>query len=256
MNKCALAVLIALLFLTFGCATQPLPTVIYPKAIYPISHYPMSAESNGLKVAAVPFTLGRDVYADPQAPVEKEAARGLDVLEAGVMPVRLIVMNRTGKEIVLDPDQIIGSAGEVAYRTYSPQEAVDLVTQSQAFQDAVKGSQVGPLVRSILGGEVIMGAVKGGVGGVAAGGITGGASGVAKGATGVGMERAQGYEKALTRLIAREYTGEAIQRQTLYPGFIADGLIFLPSGVGITELRVQAYEPESKKSIALNLKLP
>jgi hypothetical protein len=243
------------LLLTAGCATsRPLPKVIYPKAVYPVDHYPMSAESGGLHVAAVPFAPGRDVYADP-AKAAGEPANGLNVIEAGVLPIRLIVINGTDDEIVLDPDQIIGVADSVFYRAYSPQEAVDLVIGSHAFKEAIKGSRVGPVVKSVLGGEILVEAVKGGVGGVASGGITGGASGAAKGATGTGMERAQGYEKALIRLITKEYTEQSIRRQTLYPGFIADGLIFLPSQAGITELRIQAYDLNNKKAILLRMKL-
>jgi hypothetical protein len=243
------------LLLTFGCATsRPLPKIIYPKAVYPVDHYPMSAESGGLKIVAVPFAAGRDVYADPAKAVG-EQADGLNVIEAGVLPIRLIVINTTDNEIALDPDQITGVADSVIYRTYSPQEAVDLVVGSQVFKEAIKGSQVGPVVKSVLGGEILVKAVKGGVSGVASGGVTGGASGVAKGATGTGLERAQGYEKALIRLITKEYTEQSIRRQTLYPGFVADGLIFLPSYAGITELRIQAYDLNNKKAISLRMKL-
>ncbi|MGH7273090.1 MAG: hypothetical protein ACREIQ_01350, partial [Nitrospiria bacterium] len=153
----------------------------------------------------------------------------------------------------LDPDQIIGVADSASYRIYSTQEAVDLVVQSQVFKDAIKGSQVGPAVKSILGGEIIIEAAKSGVGGAAAGGITGGATGAARGAAGVTLERARGYEKSLIQLIPREYTDQAVKRQTLFPGFIADGLIFLPSQVAITELRIQAYNVNSKKMISLRI---
>lgn len=182
--------------LAFGCAAKPLPNIIYPKAIYPIDHYPMSVASEGLTVAAVPFDLGRDIYADPAHQVKKQGGLPLNVLEAGVLPVRLIVWNHSQGELLIDPDQIIGIAGNVSYRTYSPQEAVDRVVQSEIFKEAIKGSQVGPVVRSILGGEIIIAAAKSGVGGAAAGGITGGATGAARGAAGVTLERAQGYEKA------------------------------------------------------------
>ncbi|MBI3597488.1 MAG: hypothetical protein HY203_10075 [Nitrospirae bacterium] len=250
------AILCCLIFLfTTGCATKPLPKIIYPRAIYPMNHYPMSAESSGLKVAAVPFSPGRDVYADPAQPINEQTSLPLNVLEAGVLPVRLVVLNETEDEIVLDPDQITGMADSTSYRIYSSQEAVDLVVQSKVFKEAIKGSQVGPVVKSILGGEIIIGAVKSGVGGIASGGITGGASGAAKGAAGVGLERAQDYEKALIQLITQEYTGQAIKRQTLYPGFIADGLIFLPSNVKITELRIPAYDLNNKKAISLRMRL-
>ena len=85
--------------------------------------------------------------------------------------------------------------------------------------------------------------------------MTGGVTGVAKGAAGITLERAQGYKKALIQLITTEYTHQAIKPQTLYPGFIADGLIFLPSGVGIEELRIQTYDLKTKKAVLLNLRI-
>jgi hypothetical protein len=251
-----LTFLTVLPFLMFGCASKPLPTIIYPKAIYPISHYPMSTASGGLKVAAVPFTPGRDVYAEPTTVIDQKVSPPLNVLEAGVLLIRLIVLNETRDEIILDPEQIIGTAGSVSYRTYSPQDAADLVGQSKVFKEAIKGSQVGPVVNSILGGEVLVEAAKSGAGGAASGGITGGATGAAKGTAGVVVERAFSYEKALMQLITREYTEQAIKRQTLLPDFVADGLIFLPSRVGITELRIQAYDSTTKKSVSLKMALP
>jgi hypothetical protein len=241
--------------LLFGCATKPLPNIIYPKSIYPMSHYSLSAESEGLFVATVPFAPGRDIYADPVKPTDAQASLPLNVLEAGLLPMRLIVLNQTDNEIILDPDQITGRADSVSYHTYSPQEAVDLVVQSRVFKEAIKGSQVGPVVKSILGGEIILEAAKSGVGGVAAGGITGGATGAARGVAGVTLERASSYEKALVQLISREYTSQAIKRQTLYPGFIADGLIFLPSQAGITELGLQAYDATAKRPISIRLQI-
>ena len=246
-----------LLFLTFGCATRPMPTIIYPKAIYPTGHYPMAAESNGLKVSAIPFTPGRDIYADPAKTInDKQENPSLNALEAGILLIRLIVLNETTDEIILDPDQIVGTAGPVSYRTYSPQEAADIVIQSKTFKEAIKGNQVGPVVQSILGGEVFIEAAKSGVGGAASGGITGGATGAAKGTAGVVMDRAYGYEKALTQLITQEYNGQAIKRLTLYPGFITDGLIFLPSQVAIKEVHIQAYDLTVKKSVSLRMALP
>jgi hypothetical protein len=111
------------------------------------------------------------------------------------------------------------------------------------------------VLQSLLGGEILLEAVRGGVSGVASGGITGGASAVAKGAAGIGLERAQGYENALIHVITKEYTDHAIARQTLYPGFTADGLIFFPSRVGITRIEIRCYAPASKRAITLAMDL-
>lgn len=253
--KWVYALFYSIFFLSFGCATTPLPKIIYPKAIYPMNQYPVSAESEGLKIAAIPFGPGRDIYADPSQPLREQSELPLNVLDAGVWPVRVIFLNESGDEIMIDPNQIIGMAGSVSYRTYTPQEAVDLVVQSKVFKDASKDSQIGPVIKSLLGGDIFVGAVKGGVSGITSGGIVGGASGLAQGATSTGMERAQGYEKALIQLITGEYTTKAVQRQTLYPSFITDGLIFLPAKAGIMEIRVQAYDQNSKKAISLLMKV-
>lgn len=238
----------------WGCVSvKPIPNLIYPRPIYPISRYPMASESAGVKAAIYPFAPGRDVYTDPAKPAERDGGLSLNVLDAGVMPVRLILLNEGEEEILFDPDQIRGMVGEVAFRTYSPQEAVDLVTQSKEFKEAIEGSQVGPVLKSILGGEIFVEAFSGGVSGVASGGITGGASGVAKGAAGVGIGRARQYERGLIQLLTREYTGQQIKRQTLAPGYFADGLIFLPSQVGITEIAIPTYNPSTKKSILLKV---
>lgn len=191
MNRFLFAdIALLLLLVTIGCATsKPLPNLIYPRPIYPIRSYPMSAEASGFRAAVYPFAPGRDVYADPRKPTELNSGLTLNVLEAGVMPVRLILLNESDEEILFDPDQIRGMAGEVAYRIYSPQEAVDLVAQSKVLKEAIEGSQVGPVLRSLLGGEIFIEALRSGVSGVASGGIGGGASGVAKGAVGTGWDR-------------------------------------------------------------------
>ena len=154
------------LALAAGCAVQPLSAIVYPRTLYPASHYPLSAEASGVRVAAVPFAVGRDVYADPAAAPSPRVGIALNVLDAGVLPIRLVVWNDSGEPIVLDPDQITGVAGGVSYRPYSPEDAVTLVTRSEAFKAAIKGSKVGPVLQSLLGGELLAEALRGGVSGV------------------------------------------------------------------------------------------
>jgi hypothetical protein len=245
-----------LFFLALGCAARSLPSLVYPRAISPIEQYPVSAEWDGLKLAAARFAPARDVDSDPTQPADTRSRVPLNPMEAGVLPLRLVISNQTGHEVVLDPDQIVAIAGSASYRAYAPQEAVDLVVQSEVFKEAIKGSRVGPVLKALLGGEIVLGAVKGGVGGAVSGGIAGGSGGAATGATRVGLERARRYEKALIELITREYTSQGIRRQTLYPGFVVDGLLFFPSRVGITELHVQAYDLDVKKAISLRMRLP
>lgn len=258
-----------------GCSTQPpLSDIVYArdKAIYPLEHYTPHKTIDNISVAMVPYAPGHNIYADPQLPqqpphVEIEAEtetddtnnnkrNGLNVLEAGVQPLRLIVLQQGSGEILLDPEHITGVAGNIRYQTYTAAQAIDLVLQSEAFREAIKGSHIRPLLRSILGGEVLVAAVKSGVKGVASGGIVGGTSGIAKGAANAGMERAYGYEKTLRQLITREYNDQVLKRQTLYPGYHTDGLIFLPSQKGITRIDIPAYDMQNKKAVLISLELP
>ena len=191
-----------------GCSSQPpLSDIVYArsKAIYPLDHYAMYAAVDGINVAVVPYAPGHNIYADPLLPSQPHTdnGNGLNVLDAGVQPLRLIVSYKGNSEILLDPEHITGVSGDVRYQIHTAAQAIDLVLQSNDFHEAVKGSHVGPVLRSIFGGEVLVGAVKGGVSGMASGGLVGSTSGVAKGAAGTTMERAYGYEKALRQLITR-----------------------------------------------------
>lgn len=255
-NSLYFVLVMVLWILPLGCKIKELPSIIYPKTVYPISYYPINTTSEDLKVAVVPFEAGKNLYDDPKrAAVEGDKEEAIDVLEAGIFPIRLILENHTPSEIVIDPEQITGYAGNLSYRGYSPQEAVELVVNSAVFKKAIKGSHVGPLVKSILGGEIIIGAAQQGVGGVASGGVSGGVSGAGKGAANVGLKKAFAFEKGLVHLISKEYDRKRLKRQTLYPGFTADGLIFLPSNAGITELRIQAYDFSLKKLLSLQIKI-
>lgn len=240
---------------SFGCATRSLPELIYPRTFYPIDRYPVVSQIDGLKAAAVSFAAGRDLYADPQGSASAENALPLNVLDAGVWPVRILFVNDSEEKMVIDPDQIAGWNGEAFVRRYTPEEAVKRLVRSKAFKEAIEGSQVGPLIESFLGGEILMEAAKGGVSGAAAGGVSGGASGAAKGLADVSLQRAKGYEAGLIHLITREYTGEALKKQVLYPGFRADGLIFLPSHAGIKAVEIRAYGTTGKRPIRLRLNL-
>ncbi len=254
--KCCLKLFLLWAVLIFtGCASKPLPNSIHPRTIYPQASYAFFAQAEGFKVAAVPFSPGRDIYADPALPVDEEDGLPLNVLDAGVFPVRLILWNETGDEILLDPMQITALGESASFRLYTPEEAVAVVIGSEIFAEAIKGSQVMPVVKSFLGGEILLEAAKSGVGGAASGGIAGGATGMARGAAGVGMGRAKSYEKGLVSLISREYADQAIQRQVLYPGFFADGLIFLPNQQIIHSIEIRAYAQDSKKAILIHLPL-
>ncbi len=240
-----------------GCSSQPpLLDIAYARnqAIYPPDRYTIHKTMDNINVAVVLYAPGHDIYADPQQPQTKNS-HAVNVLDAGVQPVRLIVSYQGSGEILLDPEYITGVSNDVRYQTYNAAQAIDLVLQSDVFHEAIKNSHVGPVLRSILGGETLVAAAKGGVSGMASGGITGSTSGIAKSAANITMERASGYEKALQQLITRVGTDQALKRQTLYPGYHADGLIFLPSQKNITRIDIPVYDMQAKKTLLISLEL-
>jgi hypothetical protein len=254
-----------------GCATRnAVEEYGYQRqhAIYPVAHYPHSTTQGGVRVVAIPYADGRDLYGDPKAPAVKSVPaektgeqngngvrRGLNVLETGVWPVRLLIENTGGSDIVLAPEQIMGAAGELRYPAIAPNAAINRVLISRAFREAIKGSHVGPFLKSILGGEVIVGAVQGGVSSIASGSVTGAPGGAAKGAAGIALERATGYEKSLRQVITREYTDQALRRQTLHPGFMTDGLVFVPSDRQVTAVLIPLYDVTNKKPLLVRVEL-
>jgi hypothetical protein len=244
-----------LLLLILACApTQPpLPPVIYPKAVYPILQYPFSTSREGLEIAAIPFAPGQDVFADPRDTTDGQAGTFLNVLDAGIQPIRLIIWNDTQDNLTIFTDQIFGISQSVVYFTYSPNDAVDLVVNSPVFQEALKGSRVGPMVRSLLGGRVFLDAARSGVTGLAMGGVAGGTARATGGAMAALMEPAYEYEKHLTRLISKEYSEMALKDCTLYPGHLLHGLIFLPSHSQVKTLRIVAFNNSAQRSELLEI---
>lgn len=148
------SLLLISLLLILGCApTKPLPPIIYPKAVYPVLQYPFPTSLEGLEIAAIPFAPGLDVFADPSDTADRQAGSFLNVLDAGNQPIRLILWNNSQDNTTIFTEQIFGISESVAYFTYSPKDAMDLVLNSDVFQEALKGSRVGPMIRSFLGAE-------------------------------------------------------------------------------------------------------
>ena len=244
---------ILLLILSCAPAKPPLPPVIYPKAVYPVLQYPFSTSLEGLEIAAIPFASGQDVFADPSDTTDQQAETRLNVLDAGIQPIRLIIWNNSPDNITIFTGQIFGISESTFYFTYSPKDAVDMVVNSNVFREALKGSRVGPMVRSLLGGRVFVSAARSGVAGLATGGVTGGTARATGGAMAALMEPAYEYEKHLTRLISKEYSEMALKDGTLYPGHLLHGLIFLPSQAGINTLRIVAFNSSARKPLSLEI---
>ena len=248
-------ILVIVLVIAGGCAKK-LPPLIFPQSLYPAESYPMHVSTDGVVVAAVPYVPGVGMNIDPKRPTAAPDDVPLDLLQAGVFPIRLIFTNRRDGEVVIDPSQFFCLSGDTPYKSYPPQRAIGLVVQSDVFKEALKGTSVGPLLRSIFGGEIIFTAATSSVGGVVRGGLIGGASGAATSATRTVMGRANQYKDALTKLLSDQAEMNALKPQTLLPGFTTDGILYCPSTVDVRAIRLTVYDRTNEEPIALLCPLP
>jgi hypothetical protein len=244
-------VLLAGVLIFAGSCAKKLPPLIFPQSLYPAESYPIHTSMAGLIVGAVPYVPGVGMNIDPKHPVTTPDDVPLNLLEAGVLPIRLILTNRRDGEIMIDPSQFFCLSGDTPYKSYPPQRAVSLVVQSDTFKEALKGTSIGPLLKSIFGGELIFNAATSSVGGVVRGGVTGGASGAATSATRTVMDRANQYENALARLLSDQAEINALKSQTLLPGFTTDGILYCPSTVGVQAIRFTVYDRTNEQPLSV-----
>ncbi|MCM2359663.1 MAG: glycine zipper family protein [Geobacteraceae bacterium] len=199
-------------------------------------------------------SLGAEAYAVKD---DAEKAFGFDIKGAGLLPVQLVLDNRSGRNLELVPGQTFLVDNEGRYWNVVPNHvAIDRLeksTQLASFfgKGAGKGALLGATGGAILGaaigivsgrnvGEAIgKGAVIGGAGGAIIGGAQEGTSGERE-HTIIDDIRAKGLE------------GKVIPREHL-----ANGFIFFPGEAdSARELRLQYREKETGKlqSVVLRLK--
>lgn len=253
----SIALLVGTMGLLISCAGKKLPPLIFPQSLYQADNYPIHVRSAGLLMAVIPYVPGVGMNVDPKRPPPTVDVNEvpLNLLQAGVMPIRVILTNRGDGELAIDPSQFFCLSSETPYKSYPPQRAIGLVVQSDVFKQALKGTSVGPLLRSIFGGELIFNAATSSVGGVVRGGVIGGASGAATSATGTAMARANQYENALTKLLYDQAELAALKPQTLMPGFTTDGVLYCPNTVDLQAIRVMVYDRTNERPLSLLIPL-
>jgi len=247
-----ITLLVGTLIIAGSCAKK-LPPLIFPQSLYPAESYPIHTGAAGFVIGAVPYVPGVGMNIDPKQPQPTTSPDDvpLNLLDAGVLPIRIILTNRRDGEIVIDPSQFFCLSDTTPYKSYPPQRAIGLVVQSDTFKEALKGTSIGPLLKSIFGGELIFNAATSSVGGVVRGGVTGGAGGAATSATGTVMARANQYENALSKLLYDQAELNALKSQVLLPGFTTDGVLFCPGTVNVRAIRLTVYDRTNEQSLSL-----
>lgn len=225
----------------FACATYENRSVSFR----PPQDYINYQDVTGLKV-------GAEAYADRK---QAEEAFGFDIHSAGLLPVQVVMDNKSGQgvEVISGQTFLIDDTNRYwkILTTREAVERVDKTTQAGAIgSGAGKGAMYGAAIGSLLGlalgivsghnaGEAVL---KGGVLGAAGGAVIGGAS-------------KSGEEGEREYTISESMRDKGIEGKVISPEALVSGFIFFPGeATSAKELRLQVRMRGSGKVENLNLK--
>jgi hypothetical protein len=198
-------------------------------------------------------TMAGEAYADKEA---AEKAFGFDIRGAGLLPVQVVLDNKSGKSLQLVTSQtfLVDDNGGywVVVPNHAAAERVDKYTQAGAvLGGAGKGALIGGAAVGLLGAAI--GIVSGKNVGSALG--KGAAIGAAGGAIIGGAKEGTSSEKE--RRIADDVRDKGLEGKTISSDYLAQGFLFFPGeATSARELRFQYREIESGviHSVVINLK--
>lgn len=197
--------------------------------------------------------VGAEAFSDKKL---AEEAFGFDILGAGVLPVQIVLDNRSGQAVEVVAGQTFLIDGSDRYwKILSNQEAIGRVqkgTEAGAIgSGAGKGAALGATAGALLG--LAIGIVTGhNVGGaVVKGGVIGGAGGAVIG----GADKA-GDDRQREHKIANDVREKGIEGKFMQAEALASGFIFFPGEAGTAkELRLQFRFKDSGVVKTINLRL-
>lgn len=233
-----LAAICAVLIVVGGCGPsfQSNITPIRPPSSYPASH-----QQDGLQI-------GFDVL----SPAEQVEHFGVDMTNADVVPLRVVVRNDGTEEFYVQAEQIFGkTANGDLYPAYRLDQSVARVRQSELGKAMARGAATGIIVGAMVGaaaGAAIGGAVDSPAAGAALGAATGGTAG--------GLSGASAAADATSRAIKSELRKVDWGNRVIYPGRIEHGFLFLKSGVAYEALEVLLYNVNQRRNtrVAIDLR--
>ena len=178
---------------------------------------------------------------------------GLNYLEAGIVPVNVVVTNFGNLPMKLSPNQVLayGSDGQL-YLTYTAQEAAQLVINSNAIQEAAKGALAGAAGGAALG--ALLGLAVGAIFHVNVGQTA--AAGAIGGAVGGGAGGMKGILQRLRREVSADIVNNALRESVVMPGFTVSGWLYFPGHVQLHEVRMAIAPTGGGPHQAFRIKLP
>ena len=238
--KCKISIVFfALLFGLFSCTSYKTQYV----GFRPAAEYPNNVNAGGV-------TVGAEAFAEQATAKE---AFGFDIKKAGLLPVQVVMDNRSGGkvQVVLEQTFLVDNNNRY-WNLITNRAAVERVTKaSQAgtiFAGAGKGAGWGAATGAVLGaafgiltGEsVAESAGRGAVAGAAGGAVLGGAQGAT--------------DPKRQRTISEDIRDKGLEGKVIPEQGLANGFLFFPAEAqSARELRLQIREIQSGKLYMLSL---
>jgi hypothetical protein len=224
----------------FGCTTA------YQNKPLPFKH--PDAYGNATRVAGT--TVGAEAYLDRRTAGE---TFGFDVIGAGMLPVMVVVDNRSGHTFQIDAEQSFledaaGNLWPVLGRQVARERATRYSRTGEilkegaygGFWGAAAGGLVGAAVGVVSGSNVGEALGKGAAMGAAAGAVLGGAEGYGQNRTG--------------QTIESDIQARSIENVVIAPGNLAHGLLFFPAEAGeVRILRLQLLQTTTGRAYTVRL---
>jgi len=197
--------------------------------------------------------VGAEAFSDPK---QAEQAFGFDIRSAGLLPVQVVLDNKSGQgvEVVTGQTFLIDDSSRY-WKILTNREAVEQVqkaTEGGAIASgAGKGAALGAAAGALLG--LAVGVVSGeNVGSsIVKGGVLGGAGGAV-----IGGANKAGDDRQRESKIIDDVRDKGIEGKVLFSDALASGFIFFPGEApSAQELRLQVRFRGDGRLQTLNLKL-
>ncbi len=177
---------------------------------------------------------------------------GVDMTEAEVVPVRIVVRNDDDDEFYIQADQIYGmTGGGDLYPAYRLDQAIERVRRSELGKAMARGTVAGILIGAAVGvaaGAAIGEAVTGDAGG-------GAAVGAATIGTAGGLSGASAAADSTTHAIKKELRKVDWGSRAIYPGQTEHGFLFMKPHVSYEALEVLIYNVNERRNLRVAIEI-
>lgn len=172
--------------------------------------------------------------------------QGLDYSKAGLMPVLVVMRNKTPGYPLVDPAEVRGQAPGREYTPYPPLSAADVAEATSAFEESAKAILRGGVAGAVIGAGVgtLLGAAVGGGAALWRGALIGGGIGAFTGAVS-SLPEAR-YQ--LRRGIETELETLALRPVPAPPYGMAAGYVYFPANAGIGWVRITVRDQSAAYS--------